>query len=69
MFRHIEKTLLSIGFLSSSNPSHIMVSLKRLLGGEFLSRRDIKIIRGIMSRMEWFINQGVNKPSERIRRP
>jgi TrmH family RNA methyltransferase len=69
MFRHIEETLLAIGFLSSGNPSHIMVSLKRLLGGEFLSRRDIKIIRGIMSRMDWFIKHGEDLPPEKIRRP
>ena len=69
MFRHIEKTLLSIGFLSSSNPSHIMLSLKRLLGGELLSRRDISIMRGIMSRMEWFVNQRGDLPPEKVRRP
>ncbi len=69
MFAHIEKTLLSIGFLSTGNPAHIMLSLKRLLGGELLSRRDIKIIRGMMSRMDWFVEQGINLPPERIKRP
>jgi len=69
MFRHIEKTLVSIGFLSSSNPSHIMLSLKRLLGGERLSRRDIKIVRGIMSRMDWYVEHGMDLPPEKIKRP
>ena len=69
MFRHIEQTLLSIGFLSSSNPGHIMRSLQRLLGGEQLSRRDIQIVRGIMSRMDWFVEKGRDLPPEKIRRP
>jgi len=69
MFQHIEETLLSIGFLSSSNPSHIMLSLKRILGGDVLSRRDIQIIRGIMSRMDWFVEKGRGLPPEKIRRP
>ncbi len=69
MFAHIEKTLLSIGFLSTGNPSHIMLSLKRLLGGELLSRRDVKIVRGIMSRMDWFVEQGISLPPEKIKRP
>ncbi len=69
MFRHMEKTLVDIGFLSSSNPSHIMLSLKRLLGRELLSKRDIKIVRGMMSRMDWYVEQGIKLPPEKIRRP
>jgi len=69
MFRHIEETLVSIGFLSSSSPDHIMLSLKRMLGGERLSRRDIHIVRGIMSRMDWFVEMGRGLPPDKIRRP
>lgn len=69
MFLHLEKTLLDIGFLSSSNPSHIMLSLRRMLGGESLSRRDLKIVRGIMSRVDWFVEHGVKLSPEKIRRP
>jgi tRNA/rRNA methyltransferase len=69
MFQHMEKTLVDIGFLSSGNPSHIMLSMKRLLGRELLSRRDIKIVRGMMSRMDWYVEQGRELPPEKIRRP
>lgn len=54
MFGHIQEVLLKIGFLDSHNPDHIMRSIRRFLGKADLSPRDIRILRGIMSQVEWY---------------
>ena len=69
MFDHMEQVLIRIGFLSQSNPGHIMRSIRRFLGKAELTERDVQIVRGIMSQMDWYIRQGKDlKPSE-IRKP
>jgi tRNA/rRNA methyltransferase len=69
MFEHLEKTLLRIGFLSSSNPGHIMNSIRRFLGKAELTPRDIQIVRGILSQMEWFAAEGHKLEGEKVRKP
>jgi len=69
MFRHVERVLINIGFLSSHHPQHIMGSIRRLLGRAELSSRDIKIIRGVMAQMEWYTEEGRKLPAEKLRKP
>ena len=69
MFHHIEQVLIQIGFLSSSNPGPIMKSIRRFLGKAELAARDVKIVRGIMSQMEWYSQQGSKLSAKRIRKP
>ncbi len=69
MFDHLERTLLRIGFLSSSNPGHIMNSIRRFLGKAELTPRDIQILRGILSQIEWFAAEGHRSEVEKIRKP
>ena len=69
MFRHVERVLVDIGFLSSGTPGHIMSSIRRFLGRAGLTPRDVQIIRGIMSQMEWYIEEGRKLPAEKIRKP
>jgi len=69
MFRHMERTLVRIGFLSSSNPGHIMDSVRRFLGRADLTPRDIRILRGILSQMEWFAEEGHKLDPESVRKP
>lgn len=69
LFSHLEETLLAVGFLSSSNPGHIMHSLRRMLGADNLTKRDIRILHGILSRVDWFREGGRDLPPEKIRRP
>ena len=54
MFAHVERALSRIGFFQSDNRAHMMKSIRRLLGRTDLNRRDVRIIRGIMSQIEWF---------------
>jgi tRNA/rRNA methyltransferase len=68
MFRSMEEVLVKIGFLSSQNPEHIMRSIRRFLGRADLTPRDVKILRGIMSQVQWYEEEG-HKLGEKIRKP
>ena len=69
MFEHMEETLIQIGFLSRSNPGHIMRSIRRLLGEADLTERDIQILRGIMSQMEWYSKEGGKMSPAEVEKP
>jgi tRNA/rRNA methyltransferase len=68
MFAHVERTLTAIGFLSRSNPGHIMRSIRRFLARAELTPRDVRIIRGIMGRMEWYVEGGHRLDPDRVRK-
>jgi len=53
MFLHMRRTLLDIDFLDPQNPDHILRSLRQILGRAGLSSRDVRILRGLMSRIDW----------------
>ena len=53
MFDHMRKTLLDIDYLDPQNPDHLLRTFRRLFGNAGLSSRDIRIIRGLMSRIDW----------------
>lgn len=57
MFAHMRKTLQDIDFLDPQNPDHILRTFRRLFGSAGLTPRDIKIIQGLMSRIDWTENQ------------
>jgi tRNA/rRNA methyltransferase len=53
LYNHMEKTLLEIGFLDAANPKHLMRTLRRILSRAELDSREISVLRGMMSQMEW----------------
>ncbi|MBF0200325.1 MAG: RNA methyltransferase [Desulfamplus sp.] len=59
MYEHMQKTLCDIEFLDSQNPDHLMHTFRRLFGRAGLSQRDVRIIRGLMSKIEWVNTQRV----------
>lgn len=58
MFEHMEKTLLNIGFLEPDNPKRIMRTLRRLFGRSRMEERDVQILQGIWSRVDWILRKG-----------
>jgi tRNA/rRNA methyltransferase len=54
MFDHMERTLLEIGFLDPHHPKRIMRVLRRLLGRKQLDEREVQILQGIWSQMDWY---------------
>lgn len=69
MYSHIEQVLVEIGFLSSESPEHIMQAIRRFLGRAELAPRDVQIIRGVMSQMEWYVQQGQKLQPDQIIKP
>ncbi len=57
MFTHMRKTLLDIDFLDPQNPDHLLRTFRKIFGHAGLSSRDVRIIRGLMSRIDWTENQ------------
>ncbi len=57
MFAHMEKTLLDIGFLETDNPKRIMRTLRRLFGRSQMEERDVQILQGIWSRVDWILRK------------
>ncbi len=53
MFSHIRRTLLDIDYLDPQNPDHLLRVFRRLFGDSGLTSRDVRIIRGLMSRIDW----------------
>lgn len=59
MYQHMERTLRDIGFLDPKNPKRIMRTLRRLFGRSMLEARDVQIIQGILSKIDWYIRRGI----------
>lgn len=53
LFSQMEATLLRIGFLKEENPEHIMRSLRRIFARAELDTREVSILRGMMSQIDW----------------
>jgi tRNA/rRNA methyltransferase len=57
MFEHMKETLIRIGFLDSLHPQKMMRVLKRLFGRSQLNEREIRILQGIWSQMDWHVKK------------
>lgn len=57
LFDHMEKTLTAIGFLDPRNPKRIMRSLRKLLGRSQMDEREVRILQGIWSKVDWIIRK------------
>lgn len=53
LFDHMAQTLLKIGFLNPQNPDHIMRSLRRLLFRAEPDSREVALLRGMFSQIDW----------------
>ena len=53
LFMHMERTLLRIGHLNPQNPDHIMRSLRRIFFRAGLDSREVSILRGMFSQIDW----------------
>jgi tRNA/rRNA methyltransferase len=58
MFTGLERALVDVGFLPSDNPQHIMVTLRALLGRAALDDRELRILRGIIRQIRWYVDGG-----------
>lgn len=57
-FAALEQLLLDVGFLSTDNPKHIMATVRSLCGRAALDARELRILRGIIRQMRWYVEGG-----------
>ena len=57
MFEHMEETLIRIGFLDPLHPQKIMRVLRRLFGRSQMNEKEVRILHGIWSQMDWHIKK------------
>ncbi|MBF0204823.1 MAG: RNA methyltransferase [Desulfamplus sp.] len=57
MYSHMKKALCEIEFLDAQNPDHLLRTFRRIFGKAVLMDRDVRIIRGLMSKIEWVNSQ------------
>jgi tRNA/rRNA methyltransferase len=55
MFDHMGKNLVKIGFLDPQHPKRIMRAFRRIFGRSHLDEREVRLLRGIWSQMEWYM--------------
>lgn len=53
MYIHMERVLLKIGFLNPENPAHLMRSMRRIFARAALDEREVAIVRGMISQIDW----------------
>jgi tRNA C32,U32 (ribose-2'-O)-methylase TrmJ len=53
MMAHLERSLLTIGFLDPASPQRILRKLRRLFGRAGITDNEVQIVRGICRQMEW----------------
>jgi len=57
MYEHLQRALLSIGFLHPQNPGHLMFAIRRLFGRAGLDDQEVRIILGMARQMQWAASQ------------
>ena len=53
MFEHMRTTLRDVEYSDPQNPDHILRTFRRIFGRAGLSQRDVRVLQGLWSRIEW----------------
>ena len=61
LFDHLKTVLLRTGFLHENRPDRILAALRRLFGRTSLEEREVLILRGILSQMEWALERAAEE--------
>lgn len=64
MYGQMERVLLKIGFLNPENPAHLMRSMRRIFSRAELDEREVSIVRGMMSQIDWASSDFKGKKGE-----
>jgi len=57
MFEHMERTLKDTGFLNPNHPTRMMRTLRRLFGKSHLDGREVRILQGVWSSLDWCLRK------------
>ena len=53
MYSHMRQSLVAIGYLDHENPEHILRTFRRIFSRAGLNERDVRILQGLWSRLDW----------------
>ncbi|PLX80377.1 MAG: RNA methyltransferase [Desulfuromonas sp.] len=53
LYDHMRRTLLDIEYLDPQNPEHILHTYRRIFGRAQLNDREVRVLRGLLSRIDW----------------
>jgi tRNA/rRNA methyltransferase len=53
LFEHMRRSFREIGYLDPQNPEHILRAIRRFLGRAALDPREVRILRGMLSQIDW----------------
>ncbi|MDH3974894.1 MAG: RNA methyltransferase [Deltaproteobacteria bacterium] len=54
MYEHMEDVFGRIGYIDKKNPGHIMMSIRNIFARAHLDSRDVKILRGMIGKIDCF---------------
>ncbi len=57
MYAHMREILINIEYLDPQNPDHLLKSYRKIFGKAELTSRDVRIIRGLISKIDWIESQ------------
>jgi TrmH family RNA methyltransferase len=60
-YGHLERVLLKIGFIEEASPARMMNQFRRMFGRRLPDPRDVRILRGVLSKVEGAIDRGRRK--------
>lgn len=63
MYRHMETVLTGIGYLHPENPKRMVRVLKKILNRAALDDREVRVVRGILRQLDWYMRSGGPHPA------
>ena len=61
LYAHASRTLTALRFLNPAQPKRLLPRLRRLFGRAKLEREEVNILRGILTRVDQFVDQARRK--------
>lgn len=64
MLLHMRQTMLDINYLNLQNPEHIIRTYRRIFGRAQLNEREVRVLQGLWSQLDWLRNKALGPKSE-----
>lgn len=61
MYTHMREILINIEYLDPQNPDHLLKSYRKIFGRTELTSREVRIMRGLFSKIDWVNSQRDNQ--------
>lgn len=69
LFEHMRRTFRAIDYLDPQNPEHILRAYRRFLGRAALDPREVRILRGLLSQIDWLDGERQQGTEEGVHDP